>query len=56
MIINRDLCDICGSCVAVCPADAIEISEFKVTILDEVCINCLKCIQVCPIKAIKEGN
>jgi ferredoxin len=54
MIINNDLCDICGTCVAVCPVDAISVDEFNVQIDNNVCINCGKCVQVCPIKAVRE--
>ena len=54
MKINPELCDICGTCVAVCPADAIIVSEFKVTIDNEKCTNCMNCLKVCPIKAIEE--
>ncbi|HPR17479.1 MAG TPA: 4Fe-4S binding protein [Candidatus Cloacimonadota bacterium] len=56
MKINRELCDVCGTCVAVCPADAIIVSEFKVTINNEKCIHCQNCLKVCPIKAISEGE
>ncbi|MDO9578685.1 MAG: 4Fe-4S binding protein [Candidatus Cloacimonadales bacterium] len=56
MKINRDLCDVCGTCVAVCPADAIVVSEFEVNIDDEKCIKCMNCVTVCPIKAISEGE
>ena len=52
MKINRELCDVCGTCAAVCPVDAIIISEFIVEIDNEKCINCLNCLKVCPIKAI----
>ena len=56
MKINRDLCDVCGTCVAVCPVDAIVVSEFEVNIDNEKCIICLNCLKVCPIKAISEGE
>jgi NAD-dependent dihydropyrimidine dehydrogenase PreA subunit len=56
MKINRELCDICGSCVAVCPVDAISVSEFCVTINQEKCIECGNCQQVCPAKAIGGVN
>ena len=52
--VNHDLCDICGTCVAVCPVDAITVSEFSVDIDNDICINCQKCVIVCPVKAIKE--
>jgi len=55
MKINRELCDICGTCVAVCPADAITVTEFMVKIDNDKCNNCLNCVIVCPFKAIEEG-
>ncbi|NQV16997.1 MAG: 4Fe-4S binding protein [Armatimonadetes bacterium] len=54
MKINPDLCDICGTCVAVCAADAIIVSEFRVTIDNEKCTKCMNCLKVCPIKAIED--
>jgi len=54
MKINRDLCDVCGTCVAVCPVDAIIVAEFAVTIDNEKCIKCGNCVIACPIKAISE--
>ncbi|HCX73614.1 MAG TPA: 4Fe-4S ferredoxin [Candidatus Cloacimonas sp.] len=56
MKINRNLCDVCGTCAAVCSVAAITISEFKVEIDNEVCINCGNCKLVCPIKAIEGGE
>ena len=54
--INKDLCDICGTCVAVCPVDAISVSEFEVNIDNNKCIMCMNCVTVCPVKAISEVN
>jgi len=56
MKINRELCDVCGACVAVCPADAIIVKEFIVIIDNDKCTNCLNCIKACPIIAIREGE
>lgn len=56
MKINRELCDVCGTCVSVCPVDAILVTEFKVNIDNEKCIECMNCLKVCPIKAISEGK
>ena len=55
MKINKELCDICGTCVAVCPVDAISVFEFLVKIDNDKCTNCLNCLKVCPFKAIEEG-
>jgi len=54
MKINQDLCDVCGTCVAVGPVDAIVVSEFFVKIDEQKCIHCGNCIAICPIKAISE--
>lgn len=56
MKIKQQLCDICGTCVSVCPTDAIRVSETRVWIEPEICISCGKCALVCPIKAIYEGD
>lgn len=48
---SRDLCDFCGTCVAVCPYDSIELSENDL-IIDETCTLCKNCVYVCPIKAL----
>ena len=56
MKVNQHLCDICGTCVAVCPTDAIVVQEFKIEINEEKCIHCGNCIVICPIKAISEDR
>ena len=54
MKVIHELCDICGTCVAVCPVDAIIVTEFKVEIDNDICTICLNCLKVCPAKAIVE--
>lgn len=56
MRINRELCDICGTCAAVCPEDAIIVKEFVVVIDNSKCTKCLKCLTICPADAIGEGE
>ena len=56
MKINRLLCDVCGTCVAVCPVDAIVVNETYVAIDEDKCIKCMNCVQGCPIKAISAGE
>jgi digeranylgeranylglycerophospholipid reductase len=55
MKIDRELCDVCGTCAAVCPKAAITIREFDVHI-DKNCNNCKKCSAVCPPQAISTGQ
>jgi ferredoxin len=56
MRINRALCDICGTCVAVCPVDAIVVKEFYVSLDNDICIECGNCEQACPARAISGEN
>ena len=56
MFIRKDLCDLCGSCVAVCPVDAITLDEYLAEIDRNICIECGKCLIICPAKAIETGS
>ncbi|MGC9513202.1 MAG: 4Fe-4S binding protein [Fidelibacterota bacterium] len=52
--IDHELCDLCGTCVGVCPVDCISMSDTTLDIDDDTCIQCNFCIQVCPMEALKE--
>jgi MinD superfamily P-loop ATPase len=54
MKIDKNLCDICGTCASVCPNSLITIKEFEVILNNENCDNCQKCSIVCPAEAISE--
>jgi len=54
MIAIKDHCDLCGICVAVCPANAITMSESRVHIDEEKCTSCGICIRICPVNALME--
>ena len=49
------LCDFCGTCVAVCPHDSIELFEADLNITES-CTLCKNCIDVCPIKALEVAD
>ena len=53
ILINKNLCDLCGSCVAVCPQNCMEIIHYNLAIDDEKCIDCKNCITVCPVRALE---
>ncbi|HDQ34850.1 MAG TPA: 4Fe-4S dicluster domain-containing protein [Chloroflexi bacterium] len=53
-IINDD-CISCGSCVAECPVEAIDMGEEHYVIDPEICIDCGACVEVCPVEAIHAG-
>ena len=52
--VDRKTCDFCGTCVAVCPVDAIEVLESVVIIDEDTCTQCLNCVAVCPWGALEE--
>ncbi|MFC1569803.1 indolepyruvate ferredoxin oxidoreductase subunit alpha [bacterium] len=47
--INNELCDFCGTCVAVCPVDAIELRESTIQVDDTTCTQCKICVDICPL-------
>jgi len=50
---ERETCDFCGTCVAVCPHDAIELSEYDLSIDAELCTLCMNCVRICPVRALE---
>jgi len=54
MKIDKDLCDICGTCASVCEKALITIKEFEVIVDNDRCTQCGKCLLICPTEAIKE--
>lgn len=56
MQIDPERCDICGTCVSVCPEDAIRVREFSVTILADRCTGCGLCRTICPALAIGDDS
>ena len=49
-----DKCTACGSCLDVCPSDAIAEGEPKYKIDPEACVDCGACVDACPAEAIVE--
>ena len=50
--INR--CTGCGSCVDICPQQAITIDNNLATINENLCTQCGTCAKICPVGAIRE--
>ena len=54
MVVDKDVCVGCGTCVDVCPVNAISMVDGKAQINQEVCISCGACMGACPVSAITE--
>ena len=50
--VDKNLCDGCAECLAVCPDDAITLKDGKAEIVKD-CIECYACVEICPKGAIK---
>ena len=49
IVIDIERCDFCGTCVAVCPVDAIELKESMIRVDEETCTLCQACVEICPL-------
>jgi len=52
VIINDQKCDLCGTCVGVCPENVMGMSITKLFIDHAGCTRCSKCVWVCPVRAL----
>jgi len=50
--VDRDLCVLCGECVAVCPTKAMTLGERGIEIDHDRCIRCYCCHEICPSDAV----
>ncbi|MBB3186506.1 4Fe-4S binding protein [Microbacter margulisiae] len=50
--IQPEKCTGCGTCVSICPTDAIRLMQGKAFIEEALCRNCRKCVRMCPENAI----
>jgi electron transfer flavoprotein alpha subunit len=54
IIVNRDKCTGCETCISVCPFDAIKIKDDGKAFINEYCQMCMACLSSCPEGAIIE--
>ena len=52
ILIDSNKCDLCGTCVGVCPVNVISMSVSELSIDQETCIDCRRCTWVCPVHAL----
>jgi len=50
--IKLEKCVGCGSCIKMCPVNAIELIKGKAIVIDPLCIGCLLCVRICQNGAI----
>ena len=53
MVVNKDVCVGCGTCVEICPVNAITMKDKKPIINRDKCIRCFCCQEFCPVGAMK---
>ncbi|MDD3094937.1 MAG: 4Fe-4S binding protein [Candidatus Neomarinimicrobiota bacterium] len=56
MLLLSGHCDQCGTCIAVCPADALMLTESLLSIDHQACTLCGLCVNICPIGALELKN
>lgn len=49
-VVNKNLCDLCGSCIDICPTEAI-FSKGSIETNAHLCIRCCACVKSCPNEA-----
>jgi ferredoxin len=53
IVIREGVCDLCGTCVGVCPVDCMELTETRLHIDADRCILCEMCVEICPVDALE---
>ncbi|MFC1477430.1 4Fe-4S binding protein [candidate division KSB1 bacterium] len=56
IIIDQRKCDLCGTCIGVCPPNCISITNNTLSVGLNDCIFCSFCIDICPLKALDGVN
>ncbi|MCL2182758.1 MAG: 4Fe-4S binding protein [Chitinispirillia bacterium] len=50
-VVDQKKCDECGTCIGVCPQDAIILGK-ALRISSEKCTSCGICVRICPFAAL----
>jgi ferredoxin len=50
--IDKDKCDRCGTCISVCPSNALLLLTDALVVDSGRCTGCGNCIQICPFGAL----
>jgi len=52
VIVDKTKCSGCGTCMDLCPVEAIKLVENLATVSEEDCAECGACVDECPEKAL----
>jgi ferredoxin len=55
LIVDDSVCDECGTCISVCPTNALLLTE-NLEIDGERCTQCGICVSICPFGALSIKN
>jgi ferredoxin len=50
--INNAACDRCGTCISVCPANALLLLSASLEVDHDRCTGCGRCVKICPFGAL----
>ncbi len=51
--IDPERCDLCGTCLGVCPENVMSMTVHSLSIDHRQCTRCSKCVWACPVGALK---
>jgi ferredoxin len=52
--VDTTACDACGTCVGICPSDAL-VLEQTISVDANACTGCGMCVRICPFGALSNG-
>lgn len=53
--VDNNVCDRCGTCVAVCPTGALRLVD-EIEVAADTCSGCGVCVKICPFAALVQGE
>ncbi len=54
--VDQALCDRCGTCIGVCPTNALLLLCDRLIVDEALCSGCATCAKICPVGALGMGR